>query len=90
MVDAEISNGRKRAVKPKRSEHLSEWPPKSPEKPEDDELLTTAERAVITLLNSDLDPKDMNAAIANSIRLIQVKNRIKPEAEPGSYWDGDE
>jgi hypothetical protein len=90
----ESSNGRKRATKPKRSERIEAWPPPPPPKaePDSDELVDTTEAAIIRLLHADIEAKDMNAAIANAIRLIQVKNRIKPDAEPKSYWDaeGDE
>ena len=88
----EQSNGRKRASKPKASGRIETWPPKQPPaaKPEADDLISAAEAAVMQLLHSDIEAKDMNAAIANAVRLIQVKNRIKPDTETVDFWDEEE
>jgi len=84
VTDADVKP--RRAAKPKASEKLAEWPPPPPKKTEDDELVGMTEDAVMRLLASELDAKDMNAAIANAIRLIQVKNRIKEPEEIGNWW----
>ena len=80
-----------RARKEKASERLESWPPPPVQKSEEDELSVRAEQAIIMLLTSDLDAKDMNAAIANAIRLIQIKKRFKPDDEEGTVtpWDDD-
>ena len=53
-------------------------------------MISAAEAAVMQLLHSDIEAKDMNAAIANAVRLIQVKNRIKPDTETVDFWDEEE
>lgn len=69
---------------------LEKWPPEDHARPEDDELAVTTERAIIVLLNSNLDPKDMNAAIANAIRMLQLKHKLQPAMEEGSFFgDGN-
>lgn len=79
-----------RPPKERPPETLRKWPPDEPVKPEDDELATCTERAIITLLNSDIDAKDMNAAIANAIRMLQLKHKIQPAEAERSFWgDGD-
>lgn len=80
---------RGRPKAPTSSQKVAVWPPPEPTKHAEDELLTRAEAAVITLLTADLDAKDMNAAIANAVRLIQVKYKIKPDSEPESFWNND-
>lgn len=88
-MDAETIPSRKRATKPKAPETLKQWPPPTliAKHDGDDELISRAEEAIIRLLASDLEAKDMNAAIANAIRMIQVKNRIRPEGEPVDFWN---
>lgn len=69
---------------------LSAWPPAPVRKPEEDELAIATEDAVLILLRSNLEAKDMNAAIANAIRLLQLKHKLQPAEEEKSFWgDGD-
>jgi hypothetical protein len=88
--DEGVTERKPRERKPAAPGTVAKWPPDPPKPVDDDELMNTAVQAVITLMNSDIDAKDMNAAIANAVRLIQVRDKIKPDDDGPEDYFGNE
>ena len=61
-----------------------------PDPQEVDPFVQEVQDAISRLLQQALDPKDMNAAIANAIKLIAAKAKISGDVDGGSFWGGDD
>jgi len=75
--------------KPPPAERLAKWPPDPPAGLVDDlELMRATEDTILRLLASDIEAKVMCGVVANAVRLLQVKAKLKPDEEPESFFGG--
>lgn len=82
---------RGKPVKEAASEKLAKWPPDTPAQAADELLLMwVTEDTILRLLTSDIDAKTMCGVVANAVRLLQVKAKLKPDDdEPESFFGQD-
>jgi hypothetical protein len=56
------------------------------EQPKEDPFIEKIQKAIEEMLAASLEPKDMNALLANAIKFLLVKHRIGGD-EGGSFFD---
>lgn len=80
---------RGKPIKEVASEKLAKWPPDEPQQGADELLLmNVTEDTILRLLTSDIDAKTMCGVVANAVRLLQVKAKVKVDDEPESFFGG--
>lgn len=55
----------------------------------EDAFISKLQAAMEKLLDSGLEPKDMNALFANAIKFLAVKHKIEGQADGGSFFGDD-
>jgi hypothetical protein len=61
-------------------------PPDEADSKPADPFIALVKEALTKLMNTSLEPKDMNATIANAIKLIAIEAKFSGEGEEDSFF----